>query len=152
MFSHLHPEYSYLIVGQRGWLFDEVFSLVEKLQITDKVKFLDYAPDSDLPVLLERAAGLMYASFYEGFGIPALNAAYRGVPVLVSDLPVFREILTEEQAVFVNPHVVDSIARGIEQLVEMSANRNYTFRDEQILQKYNWKNAAAKLIEIAEEH
>lgn len=149
MFSHLHPEYHYLIVGQKGWLFDEVFALVKNMQIKDKVQFLDYAPDADLPALLDRSSGLMYASFYEGFGIPALNAAYRGVPVLVSELPVFREILTEKKAVFVNPHVADSIARGIEQLVEKSRKRNYTVRDEEILHKFSWKNAAAKLIETA---
>lgn len=149
MFAHAHPEYQYLVVGQKGWLFNEVFALVEGLHITDRVRFLDYVPDEDLPVLLDRSSGLMYASFYEGFGIPALNAAYRGVPVLVSELPVFREVLTEQQAVFVNPHVADSIARGLEQLIERSGQRNYTMRDDEILRKYSWKNAAAKLIELA---
>lgn len=144
-FSKSHPDFQYAIVGKKGWKFDEIFTEVEKLNLKEKVKFLDYTPDLDLPALVDGAAGFLYASVYEGFGIPPLNAAYRGIPVLVSDIPVFHEILSDTEAVFVNAKDVDSMKQGMENIL----TKQLEFGNQKLVEGFNWKNCAAKLIEVA---
>lgn len=144
-FSKSHPEFEYAIVGKKGWKFEEVFAEVKKLNLESKVKFLDYAPDIDMPALIDGAAGFLYASIYEGFGIPPLNAAYRGVPSLVSNIPVFHEILAEKEAIFVDPRSVHELAQGMENLL----TKKLGFGNKDLIEGFNWKNCAAKLIETA---
>ncbi len=140
-----HPDFNYVIVGKKGWKYQQVFDLVKDLNLEAKVKFLDYVPDADLPGLMDAAAGFLYASVYEGFGIPPLNAAYRGVPTLVSNLPVFHEILSRDEAIFVNPHVLDSITDGLESL----AAQAHKPHNVEVIEKFNWKNTAKSIILLA---
>lgn len=144
-FLKTNPDFQYVIVGKKGWKYEEVFAEVKNLALDSQVKFLDYAPDADLSALTDAAAGFLYASTYEGFGIPPLNAAYRGIPVLTSDIPVFREILTDKEAIFADPKSARDIAQGMQDLLGMKL----VFGNENLVSKFSWKNCAAKLIELA---
>lgn len=137
-----HPDFSYVIVGKKGWKYDEVFETVDRLNLRDKVRFLDYLPDSELSALVDASQGFLYASIYEGFGIPPLNAAYRGIPVLVSDIPVFHEILTSNEAIFVGSQDIQNIAQGLANLSQL----NTSFGDNKLIEKFNWSNCAKTLI------
>lgn len=137
-----HPDYEYVIVGKKGWLYTQVFDLVAHLNLRQKVRFLDYVTDQDLPALVDSAAGFLYASLYEGFGIPPLNAAYRGIPVLLADIPVAHETVTNQQAVFVDPHDVGSIVGGMQKLLTLKLR----FGDQTLIAKYNWQNCAQAII------
>lgn len=145
-FAKSHPDFSYVIVGKKGWKYDEVFETVDRLNLRDKVRFLDYLPDSELSALVDASSGFLYASIYEGFGIPPLNAAYRGIPVLVSDIPVFHEILSTQEAVFVQASNPKSISVGMDALLQTSRQ----FGNEKLISNFNWKNCAATLAGLAE--
>ncbi len=144
-FSEQNPDFHYIIIGKKGWRYKKIFELLEELNLKRRVQILDYVPDEDLSGILDASSGLLYASLYEGFGIPPLNAAYRGVPALVSDLPVFHETLSSEFAIFVNPHDVEGITRGIKDLVNM----RFQDRNEGLILRYNWERAAETVIEMA---
>jgi glycosyltransferase involved in cell wall biosynthesis len=81
-----------LIVGNRGW---ENPLVLDRLQSTPGISLLGALPDSAVAALMDRALALVFPSFAEGFGLPPLEAAARGLPVLCSDLPVLRELLGE---------------------------------------------------------
>lgn len=82
-----------LIVGQRGWEADHVFDLLDgDAELADHVHELGRCDDATMMALLHGARALLMPSFIEGFGIPVIEALQRGVPVIASDLPVFREI------------------------------------------------------------
>ncbi len=139
-FLQKNPGYKYLIVGKKGWYFEEIFSLVERLNLSKDVIFLGYVPEEDLPCVYDQASGLMMLSFYEGFGLPLIEAYSRKIPVLASDIPVFREAM-DEASVYVNPNNTDEIANGIEKTVKMQQ-----ISDTDFIEKYNWKFAAKNLI------
>ncbi|MBV1903498.1 MAG: glycosyltransferase family 4 protein [Marinosulfonomonas sp.] len=80
-----------VIVGRRGWKNQSVFERLDEKPAG--VVELNDLPDRDVWALMSGAAGLLFPSHCEGFGLPAAEAAVMGVPVICSDLPVFREIL-----------------------------------------------------------
>jgi glycosyltransferase involved in cell wall biosynthesis len=76
------------------------------------VRFLGFIDDDELAWLYQNASALLFLTRDEGFGLPALEALHFGAPVVVSDLPVFREILGR-RALFADPRNADAIAAAI---------------------------------------
>jgi glycosyltransferase involved in cell wall biosynthesis len=82
-----------VLVGQRGWEADDVFALLDgSPHLAGHVRELGRCNDEQMLTLLDGAQALLMPSFVEGYGIPVIEALQRGVPVIASDLPVFREI------------------------------------------------------------
>lgn len=82
-----------VLIGQRGWEADEVFALLDKSSLLrGHVVELGKCDDAAMLSWLDRARALLMPSFIEGFGLPVIEALQRGVPVIASDQPVFREI------------------------------------------------------------
>lgn len=88
-----HPEYELVVAGFNGWNYSEVYRIVEQLSLTRKIRFLTYVPHEDLPALYCAAALFVLPSWYEGFGLPPLEAMQCGVPVIVSDRGSLPEIV-----------------------------------------------------------
>ena len=82
-----------LIIGQRGWEAEEAFALLDRSsRLRGHVIEISDCSDEDLAAHLASARALLFPSMAEGFGLPLLEALGAGVPVLASDLPVFREL------------------------------------------------------------
>lgn len=82
------------VVGKRGWNNQQVFAFLDGSPLIGRHIFEHADFDDDaLAGLIARSAALLFPSHAEGFGLPALEAAQLGVPVICSDLPVFHEIL-----------------------------------------------------------
>lgn len=81
-----------LIVGRRGWQADDVFAQLDSGDFGDRVIEVGALDDRRLADILTNARALLFPSFAEGYGIPLAEALAAGVPVIASDLPVFREI------------------------------------------------------------
>lgn len=81
-----------LVLGQRGWESEQAVDLLERGLLGDAVVEIGSCDDSELAGHLRSARALLFPSLVEGFGMPLIEALGAGVPVLASDLPVFREI------------------------------------------------------------
>ena len=82
-----------LICGSRGWNNEAVFRRLDALPPDGAVRELSGLSDGALRVLLQGAQALIFPSAAEGYGLPAVEAAALGTPLICSDLPVFREVL-----------------------------------------------------------
>lgn len=83
-----------VIIGRRGWECEQVVDMLERcVQIRPYVVELSDCDDATLAIWLHHARALLFPSFAEGYGIPPVEALMLGVPVIVSDLPVFHEIM-----------------------------------------------------------
>ena len=81
------------LCGGKGWLYEEVFKLVEELKLTDQVRFTGYVADEDLPALYSAAEMFLYPSLYEGFGLPPLEAMACGTPTITSNVSSLPEVV-----------------------------------------------------------
>jgi glycosyltransferase involved in cell wall biosynthesis len=81
-----------IIIGRRGWEADNVFATLDNTDFGGKVIEAGAVDDAELAQLLTSARALLFPSFAEGFGIPLVEALSAGIPVIASDLDVFREI------------------------------------------------------------
>jgi glycosyltransferase involved in cell wall biosynthesis len=87
------------------------------IDVPPRVHFTGYVPDEDLPALYSGSIGLLYPSFYEGFGLPVLEAMASGIVPIVSRATAPEE-LAGDAGIAVNPQDHDSIASAIVRVVK----------------------------------
>jgi glycosyltransferase involved in cell wall biosynthesis len=101
-----------VIVGQKGWHYEEVYEIVDQLQLQDNVLFTGYIPAGDIPLLYNLASIFIYPSLYEGAGLPPLEALACGTPVITTNVSSMPEYVGDA-AVLVPPgDSHDPIARA----------------------------------------
>ena len=111
-----------VIVGRRGWEFEDVLALPAALGIEARVLFAGHLSELEVGELLRHALMLAAVSLGEGFGLPLVEAMYSGLPVLAADIPAFREV-AGNAALFVNPLSADDIAAGLRRLLDSTTLR-----------------------------
>jgi glycosyltransferase involved in cell wall biosynthesis len=148
LLDNYHPGESLVLAGEKGWLFDEVFSLVEKLDLAARVQFVGGVSLDELLGLYNGARLLVHPAFYEGFGLPPLEAMACGTPVVVSNTSSLPEVVGDA-ALLVDPTDVDSMTVAIWRMLSDSALRR------QMRQKglrragcFSWKKAALETLDI----
>lgn len=82
-----------VLVGGKGWIYEEVFRTIEALDLGDSVHHLSGLSDVQLAHLYRAAGVLAFPSHYEGFGLPALEALHAGCPVVASDRGSLPEVV-----------------------------------------------------------
>ncbi len=105
-----------VIVGGKGWLYDELLARVETLGLSSDVIFPGYITNEELPLWYNAAAVFAYPSLYEGFGMPVTEAQACGTPVLTSNVSSLPEA-AGDAALMVDPFNVEAIAAGLNQLL-----------------------------------
>lgn len=139
-----------VIVGKKGWMFQEIFAEVKKLNMEDIVVFTGYIPDSDKPAILSGALVYTLPSLYEGFGIPVLEAMACGTPVVVSQISSLPEVVGEF-GVLIDPYSVKSICGGLKLMVKDVDLRN-RMRQNGLswVKQFDWMHSARTTVNILE--
>jgi alpha-1,3-rhamnosyl/mannosyltransferase len=111
-----------------------------------RTEFLSYIPEDALASLYARASVFAFFSEYEGFGLTPLEAMSSGVPPVVLDTPVAREVYAEA-AFYVQPGDIAGAARLLERLLtDMGAARHVLERAPAVLSRYSWEETAARTL------
>lgn len=137
-----------VLAGGQGWLFDEVFATAGRLNLTDDVRFLGRVETDDLPYLYNAARLLVHPSFYEGFGLPPLEAMACGIPVIVSNVSALPEVVGDA-GLRVDPQNISELAVGMQRLLVDEGLRA------EMIQKglaraacFSWDRAARETLEV----
>jgi glycosyltransferase involved in cell wall biosynthesis len=101
-----------MLIGGRGWLYDDVFARVEALNLSDEVHFVGYVPAEDLPRWYNAASLFVYPSLYEGFGLPPLEAMACGTPVVTSTASSLPEVVGDA-GLLVDPTDTEELASAM---------------------------------------
>lgn len=102
-----------VVAGGKGWRMD---SFLNGLRKDENVKILGYVTEAEKAALYAQARAFVWPSFYEGFGLPVLEAAQAGIPIITSYHTVLPEVL-ENKAVYINPYNYGELARAIEHIL-----------------------------------
>jgi glycosyltransferase involved in cell wall biosynthesis len=140
-----------VIVGKKGWLYEELFDEVKKLQMENIVIFTGFVPDADKNAILSGAYLYTLPSLYEGFGIPILEAMASGTPVVTSRVSSLPEV-SGECAVLVDPYSEKSICGGFKLLINDEPLRE-DLREKglQWVRHFDWMNTARSTLAVLEE-
>lgn len=144
----LQKDYPLVIVGKKGWYYNEIFQAIEKRNVKEFVHFTGYVPDEDLPLLLNGASLFVMPSLYEGFGLPILEAQACGIPVISSNTPALVEVLNEESITF-DPKDEFAIAEAMKTVLTDKALRD-RLRQKGLeeSQKYSWEHVAEEFVKL----
>lgn len=141
-----HLPHELLIVGRRGWLYEPIFRRVKELGLGERVRFPGFVADDDLPVIYSLADCFAYPSFYEGFGIPILEAMSCGVPVVASKASSVPEV-AGPAAIYVDPHDVESIVDALDRVLHDKDLRASLRRaGDQQARQFTWEKAGRRLL------
>lgn len=150
LLSEKHENLELVIVGRRGWMYEEILLSPEKLGIAEKVRFLDSVTDEELPMFYKSAEVFVLPSLYEGFGLPVLEAFEYGCPVAVSDVSSLPEA-GGDAAIYFDPTNVSDIAEKIEKVLSNTELRNKMVkRGFEQVKKFSWEKAAKEVLTVLE--
>lgn len=137
-----------VIAGGKGWLYQEVINLVDELQLKNKVIFTDRISDEELKFLYKNCEIFTYLSYYEGFGLPPLEAMSYGKACVVSDVSSIPEVV-REAAVKVNPYIIKDIVTGMEKIYfDKKEREKFVGLGKENLLRFSWDKCAAETLEI----
>ena len=144
----LFSDLSLVLVGGKGWLYDDFFAKIEALDLTDAVRVLGWVPDEDLPAILAAADLAVQPSLYEGFGLPILEHMAVGQVVAASNASSFPEV-GGDAAVYFDPTNTEEITAVIQHL--LTNKEEYKHRQQLGLAQaaqFSWARAAKETIAI----
>lgn len=147
----IFPQGHLVIVGERGWKAEGTFEAIQRSGLADRIHWLGFVADEDLPALYSAAAAFALVSRYEGFGLPALEAMACGVPVVVSRTSSLPEVVGEA-GVLVDPESVQDIARGLRAvLTDPEQQARLRVAGLERARRFTWEAAARRWHEVVEQ-
>ena len=140
------PPHHLVIVGEPGWLYEDILREPERAGVSGWVHFPGFVPDADLPALYTLADAFAFPSLYEGFGIPPLEALACGVPTVVADNSSLPEVVGAA-ALLTPAEDVAALAEALTRLLQDEAWRSYTrAAGPAQARAYTWEAAARRLL------
>jgi len=137
-----------VLVGGKGWLYEDLFEEVEALGLQEAVSFAGYVRSEELPFWYNAATALAYPSLYEGFGMPVTEAQACGTPVLTSNTSSLPEA-AGDAALLVDPDDVEAIAGGLSRILRDDALREgLAARGLTHARAFDWSRTARRTTEV----
>lgn len=132
-----------VLVGGKGWIYDDIFATIQSLNLQNDVRHLAGVSDEELAHLYHAASVLVTPSFYEGFGLPALEAQHCGCPVIVSRRGSLPEIVGDEGMMVDDPEDVGDWADKIAQVISDSQLQDQMIKTGfQQAAQFSWEKCA----------
>ena len=144
-FSHPHQ---LIIIGRKAWMNSDLEKFYRQMKFKKDVVWIEKIERTKLLQILQNAFALVYPSFFEGFGIPIIEAMSLGVPVITSNISSMPEV-AGNAAILVNPVNITDIANAMHSLVENEALRNDLIAKGKIhAQDFDWNVSASKVVDV----
>lgn len=141
-------EFNLVLAGKTGWLSEEIFATVRELGIGEDVVFTGYVADEDRPKLLSGAEVFVYPSFFEGFGMPVVEAQACGTPVVTSNTTSLPEVVGEA-GIMVSPDDVAVLSSALEKvLFDPALQKDLVKRGLNHARQFSWERSARDLLKI----
>lgn len=135
-----------VLVGAKGWLSDDSYNLAKKLGIEDMVKFLGRIEDKYLPSLYSGAIALVFPSYFEGFGLPILEAQSCNCPVITSNISSMPEV-AGKGAILVNPYQAREVTKAMIDIYTDDILRDRLIsKGSENIKRFSWEKCAKETL------
>jgi len=135
-----------VLAGDKGWECREIFRLVDELGLRDRARFIGFVPHTELAPLYSAADAFVFPSFYEGFGLPPLEAMKCGCPVVAADNSSMPEVLGDA-ALLVSADDWRALASSLENvLTDERLRSDLITRGLNRVQSFSWRRCAEQTI------
>ncbi len=132
-----------LLTGRKAWMTAEIERTLASAKHRSEVRFIGYIDTRQLPALYRAAFALVYVSFFEGFGVPLLEAMYSNIPIITSKTSSMPEVCGPA-ALYARPENQHSITQAMLKIYRQPALRNHLVRQgKKQREKFNWQRAAS---------
>jgi glycosyltransferase involved in cell wall biosynthesis len=139
-----------VLVGKCAWLYDETLRKIKELELSNLVTLTGYVPQTDLPALYSGARCFVYPSYFEGFGLPPLEAMKCGAPVIVGNRTSLPEVV-DDAALLIDPFEVSDIAAGIAKVISDSKFQALLrAKGLERAKVFDWRETARKTLAVYE--
>jgi glycosyltransferase involved in cell wall biosynthesis len=140
-----------VLVGKCAWLYDETLRTLDETGVRDAVVLTGYVPEADLPALYSGALCFVYPSYFEGFGLPPLEAMKCGAPVIVGNQTSLPEVVGDA-ALTVDPFAVEEIASAMKRLINDPALRQeLSVKGQSRANAFSWRETARRTLIVYQE-
>jgi glycosyltransferase involved in cell wall biosynthesis len=137
-----------VLAGKCAWLYDETLRALDESGAKEAVVLTGYVPESDLPALYSGAVCFVYPSYFEGFGLPPLEAMKCGAPVIVGNRTSLPEVVGDA-ALLVDPFDVAAIGAAIKRLIEDPELRTeLSIKGQERANAFNWRETARRTLAV----
>ncbi|MGZ5434435.1 MAG: glycosyltransferase family 4 protein [Pyrinomonadaceae bacterium] len=139
-----------VIAGKRGWLEGETMRAAELSAAAHDIRFVGYVAEADLPELFSGAMCFAYPSYFEGFGLPVLEAMQCGTPVIAGNRTSLPEV-AGDAALLVDPFDETVIAEALRNLIENPDRRNdLRVKGIERAKQFSWQQTARLTLQAYE--
>jgi len=141
--------YQLIFVGKDDYFYAGLKQTAGNLGLGEYARFLENVDDEALHGLYKHALALVFPSLMEGFGLPALEAASLGTPVMCSDIPIFHEIL-KDMPVYIDPKNRESISHGFLRVVTKRQMLVKTMKGKivPLMKMYSWERLGKETLAL----
>ncbi|MCA1850121.1 MAG: glycosyltransferase family 4 protein, partial [Acidobacteria bacterium] len=140
-----------VLVGKRAWLYDETLRAVKEQGVEPLTILTGYVPEADLPALYTGALFFVYPSYFEGFGLPPLEAMQCGAAVVAGDRTSLPEVVADA-GLLVDPFDTDAIAGAIARLIDDAGLRQrLRARGTERARHFSWRETARLTLKAYEQ-
>ena len=131
-----------VLIGSTGWNADEIFATMDKLELQDRLIRPGFVPHMKLRAFYSAADAFVFPTFYEGFGLPLLEAITCGCPVATSPTSSVPEVVGEH-AVFADPEDIEAIAQAVRDVLEDTTRRDTLIAGgKEYAKRFSWHSCA----------
>lgn len=137
------PKYKLLIASSRSIFQDQIQALISRYKVKKQVVLLGYVPDKKLLALYQESMALVQPSFSEGFGLTGIEAMASHLPVLASNIKIFKEIY-QDAAIYFDPHSCSDFLQALENL-ELADRKKIVDKGLKIAGQYSFDKMAQEI-------
>ncbi len=124
----------------------------QELGINHLVKFLNYVPYDELPIIINQAIALVFPTLWEGFGLPVLEAMACGTPVITSNISSLPEV-AGDAAILINPYHIEEITAAMKMIIHDSETRKeLSEKGLKRVNQFSWEKTGLATVEVLKQY
>ncbi|QQS23424.1 glycosyltransferase [bacterium] len=137
---------AFALAGNQNQDFANLQALLAELEMGERIRFLGFVSNQEKVSLIRNSAAMYFASFYEGFGLPILEAQSLAVPVITSNTTSMPEV-AGEGAILVDPNDIKDLEEAIARVLQPEASAALIRAGQSNITRFSWEQAAQILLQ-----